>query len=72
MQIGPIGDERVAVLSRFEEAGGTGVWNIYSVLVRKGSVLVSVTAVDIVMGDLEAELTLSDVGRIVDAAVSKL
>ncbi|MFM2047065.1 MAG: hypothetical protein RL383_1142 [Actinomycetota bacterium] len=72
VQIGQVGDERVAVLSRFEEAGGTGMWNIYSVLVRKGAVLVSVTAVDIVMGDLEAELTLSDVSDIVETAVSKL
>lgn len=69
--IKPAGDQHVAVLSRFEEAGGIGTWNIYSVLVRAGTVLMSMTIVDIVLGDLPAEIQIPDVDRIVETAVDK-
>jgi len=69
--IKPIGDQRVAALTQFEEAGGVGTWNIYSVFIRAGTVLMGATAVDIVMGDLEPELRLVDLDKILSSALSK-
>ena len=71
VDIEPIGDQRVAALTQFEEAGGVGTWNIYSVFIRAGTVLMGATAVDIVMGDLEQELTLDDFDKILSTALSK-
>lgn len=71
VEIEPIGDEHVAALTQFEEAGGIGTWNIYSVFVRTGTVLVGMTAVDIVLGDLEPELKLQDLDAILATALSK-
>ena len=70
-EIEPIGDQRVAALAQFEEAGGVGTWNIYSVFIRAGTVLMGVTAVDIVLGDLEPELTVADLDEILSTALSK-
>lgn len=70
-EIEPIGDQRVAALTQFEEAGGVGTWNIYSVFIRAGTVLMGVTAVDIVLGDLEPELTVADLDEILPTALSK-
>lgn len=70
-EIEPIGDQRVAALTQFEEAGGVGTWNIYSVFIRAGTVLMGVTAVDIVLGDLEPELTVADLDEILSTALSK-
>lgn len=70
-EIEPIGDQRVAALAQFEEAGGVGTWNIYSVFIRAGTVLMGVTAVDIVLGDLEPELTVADLNEILSTALAK-
>lgn len=70
-EIEPIGDQRVAALTQFEEAGGVGTWNIYSVFIRAGTVLMGVTAVDIVLGDLEPELTVADLNEILSTALAK-
>lgn len=70
-EIEPIGDQRVAALTQFEEAGGVGTWTIYSVFIRAGTVLMGVTAVDIVLGDLEPELTVADLDEILSTALSK-
>lgn len=72
VDIDPVGDQRIAVLATIEEAGGEGTWYLYSALVRRGSVLISVTVADIVLGDLEPEVTVDDVNDILDVAVSKL
>lgn len=72
VEIEPIGDQRVAALAQFEEAGGVGTWNIYSVFIRAGTVLMGATAVDIVMGDLEPELKIADLDKILSTALSKL
>lgn len=72
VSIKPIGDQRVAALARFGEAGGVGTWNIYSVFIRAGTVLMGLTAVDIVMGDLQPELTLDVLDHILAAALSKV
>lgn len=69
--IEPVGDQRVAALAKFEEAGGVGTWNIYSSFVRYGTVLIAVTAVDIVLGDLPLELELSDLDAVLSSAVGK-
>ena len=72
VEIKPVGDQRIAALARFEEAGGVGTWNIYSVFVRYGTVLMGMTAVDIVLGDLSAELALGDLDSILSTALSKI
>ena len=72
IEIEPIGDQRFAVLTRFEEAGSAGFWNIYSVLVRTGTVLMSMTAVDIVLGDTPVESELPDLDELLSTALSKL
>ena len=72
VDIEPIGDQRIAALARFEEAGGAGTWNIYSVFVRYGTVLMGMTAVDIVLGDLPAELVLGDLDSILSTALSRI
>lgn len=72
LDIEPVGDQRIAALARIEEAGGGGMWNVYSALVREGSVLMSITAVDIVLGDLEAEIGVSDLNAMLSAATSKV
>jgi hypothetical protein len=48
------------------------MWNIYSVLVREGSVLMSITAVDIVLGDLEMDMDVADLDAMLSAATSKI
>ena len=70
--IKPIGDQRVAALARIGEAGGVGTWNIYSVFIRAGTVLMGLTAVDIVMGDLQPEMTLEVLDHILSTALSKV
>lgn len=70
--IKPIGDQRVAALARFGEAGGIGTWNVYSVFIRAGTVLMGLTAVDIVMGDLQPEMTLEVLDHILSTALSKV
>jgi len=72
VEIEPVGDQRIATLAQIEEAGGGGMWNIYSVLVREGSVLMSITAVDIVLGDLEMEMDVADLDAMLSAATSKI
>jgi hypothetical protein len=72
VEIEPVGDQRIATLAQIEEAGGGGVWNIYSVLVREGSVLMSITAVDIVLGDLEMEMDVADLDAMLSVATSKI
>jgi hypothetical protein len=67
-----VGDQQIAVLTEIEEAGGVGMWHIYTAIVRKGSVLVSLMAADVVLGDLPAELQLEDFDRIVQSALEKL
>jgi hypothetical protein len=47
------------------------MWNVYSTLVRSHSVLMSVTMVDITLGDLDAELGVSDLDAVLSAALSK-
>lgn len=69
--IKPAGDQHVAALTRIEEAGGIGTWNIYTVFVRAGTVLMGLTVVDIVLGDLPTEIEIPDVDRIVEAAVDR-
>jgi hypothetical protein len=72
VEIEPVGDQRIATLAQIEEAGGGGMWNIYSVLVRKGAVLMSITAVDIVLGELEMDMDLTDLNAMLSAASSKI
>ena len=72
VEIEPVGDQRIAALTTVEEAGGEGTWYVYSALVRSGSVFMSVTVADIVLGDLEPELTVVDVNEILSTAVTKL
>jgi hypothetical protein len=72
LDIEPVGDQRIATLARIEESGGGGVWNVYSALVREGSVLMSITVVDIVLGDLEAEIGVSDLDAMLSVATSKI
>lgn len=72
LDIESVGDQRIAALARIEEAGGGGMWNIYSVLVREGAVLMSITAVDIVLGDLEAEMDVADLNAMLSTAASKI
>ena len=72
VDIDPVGDQRIAVLATVEEAGGAGTWYVYSALVRSGSVLMSVVVADVLLGDLEPELTVDDVNAVLSTAVSKL
>lgn len=72
VDIEPEGDQSIAVLTTMEEAGGAGMWYVYSVLVRSGSVLMSTVIADVLLGDLEPELTIDDVNEILSTAVSRL
>lgn len=72
IDIGSVGDEHIAVLTQIEEAGGRGQWYIYNAVVRKGSVLMSVTLGDVFVGDLQPEVDLEDFDAIVQTAVDKL
>lgn len=72
VDIEPVGDQRIAVLATVEEAGGEGTWHVYSTLVRSGSVFMSLVVVDIVLGDLPLELTVTEVNRILSTAVAKV
>lgn len=65
-------DEQIAVLTQVEEAGGRGQWFIYNAVVRKGSVLMSVTLGDVFIGDLQPEVDVDDFDAIVADAVAKL
>ena len=67
-----LGDQRIAALATIEEAGGGGTWYVYSVLVRKGSVLASFTIADVVLGDLEAEVDVDVVAEIVSRGLAQL
>lgn len=66
------GDEQIAVLSRIEEAGGQGVWNVYNAVIRKGSVALSIMLVDVYLGDLQPVVDNADFDAIVSLAMSKL
>ncbi|TEX47948.1 MAG: hypothetical protein B7C54_02505 [Acidimicrobiales bacterium mtb01] len=70
--LGDVGDEGVAVLYRIQEAGGGGMWNVYSAIVRKDSVLVGLTLADVYLGDLEPTVDESMLREILETALAKL
>lgn len=65
----PVGEERIGALYTIGEAGGGGTWYVYVVFARTGSVLVSVSVVDVVLGNLDPLIDPSSVDAIVEAAV---
>lgn len=67
-----VGDDRYGVLTTIEEAGGDALWRLHTVVVRKATVLMVITVVDIVMGDVEPQLTSADVDAIVTTAAGRL
>lgn len=69
---GPVGDERVGARYTIGEAGGSGTWYVYVVFARTGSVLVSVSVADVVLGNLDPLIDQSFVDAIVEAAVKKV
>lgn len=71
IDLAPVGDESVAALYTIEEAGGSGMWYVYVVFARRGTTLVSVTVANIVLGDLEPLIGVSDVVEIATLAVDK-
>ena len=66
------GGHHVAVLYRIEEAGGRGMWNVYSAFVRRGSVLLGFTLADVRLGDLEPIVDEKMLNRIVGVALVAL
>lgn len=72
VSLSDVGDQRAGFLYEIGEAGGSGTWYVYSVLVREGDVLLSMTVADVVMGDLEPIIDLPSVDEMIRVAVDKL
>ena len=68
----PVGDQRLGAVYTIGEAGGAGTWYVYVVFVRSGSVLVSLSVADIVLGNLQPLIDRSAVDAITAAAVDKV
>lgn len=68
----PVGDQRIGALYTIGEAGGAGTWYVYVVFVRSGSVLVSLSVADVVLGDLDPLIDRSAVDAITATAVDKI
>lgn len=67
-----VGDERIGALYTIEEAGGAGTWYVYEVFSRKGSVLTSLTVVEVVLGEVEPLIDQQMVDEITATAVAKI
>jgi hypothetical protein len=68
-----VGDERVAVLTVIEEAGGWAEWRIHQTLVRDGATLLSFVIVDIRGGEgVEPYFTDAEIDTMVETAVARL
>lgn len=68
-----VGEDRVAVLTTIEEAGGGAQWYLYSALVRTGPTLASVTLVEITAGEgVAPEESAASFGEVVTIAVDRL
>lgn len=67
-----VGDEQIGALYTIGEAGGQGTWYVYVVFVRKGSVLMSLSVADVVMGDLEPIIDTDTVADITATAAAKI
>ncbi|MEY3342166.1 MAG: hypothetical protein RLZZ269_2077 [Actinomycetota bacterium] len=67
-----VADEGVAVLYRIEEAGGGGMWNVYSAIARKDSALVGLTLADVYLGELKPLVGEELLREILDTALAKL
>ena len=73
MTIPDVGDDRYAVLTTMEEAGGGAYWLLHNSLVRQGPVLMDLQVVDIVMGEgVEPAFTAEDIGTFLTTAVENL
>lgn len=71
IDIAPVGDESVAARYTIEEAGGGGTWNIHVAFVRTGSILASLSVVDIVLGDSAPVIDQAAFEKILSTAVTK-
>lgn len=72
VSLSDIGNQRAGYLYEIGEAGGSGTWHVYSIFVRKGDVLLSMTVADVVLGDLEPIIDQPLVDEMVRVAVDKL
>ena len=71
LDVPEVGDERFAVLTTLEEAGGWAEWRIQNVIVRDGPVLMSLVLVDI-RADADPYFTEESFGDYVRVAAKKL
>jgi hypothetical protein len=68
-----VGDERVAVLTLIEEAGGWAEWRIHQTLVRDGATLLSFVVVDIRAGEgVEPYFTDGEIDTMVETVAGRL
>lgn len=71
--VAEVGDDRYAQLTTMEEAGGGAYWLVYSTLVRRGPVLMTMQVGDIVMGEgVQPVVGTEDVDAFLTTAVDKL
>ena len=71
MELPDVGDDRYGTLLTMNEAGDWAEWRLHNVLVRDGSVLVSMMVVDI-RADAEPYYTIDQIGEMVETAVDLL
>lgn len=67
-----VGDDRSAVLTTMEEAGGWAVWRLHQMVVREGSTLMAFLVVEIHSTDTEPLYGDDEVAALVSAAVGQL
>ncbi len=73
MIVPDLGDDRIGTLTTIEEEGGWAEWRLHNVLVRQGSILMSVEVVDIRAGEgVEPWYSIEEVGALVQSAVDRL
>ena len=67
-----VGDDRSAVLTTMDEAGGWAVWRLHQMVVREGSTLMAFLVVEIHSTDTEPLYGDDEVAALVSAAVGRL
>ena len=67
-----VGDDRSAVLTTMDEAGGWAVWRLHQMVVREGSPLMAFLVVEIHSTDAEPLYGDDEVAALVSAAVGQL
>jgi hypothetical protein len=67
-----VGDDRSAVLTTMDEAGGWAVWRLHQMVVREGSTLMAFLVVEIHSTDTEPLYGDDEVAALVSAAVGQL